>query len=50
MNYVFNFSVRTLRLKQAKEEAEREAAQYRSHMEEEYQKSISEVLNDVSRF
>lgn len=35
--------VRTQRLKQAKDEAEREAAQYRSHMEEEYQKSLTEV-------
>lgn len=43
MNEGFYFSVRTQRLKQAKEEAEREAAQYRTHMEEEYQKSISEV-------
>jgi vacuolar-type H+-ATPase subunit H len=38
-----NFSVRTQRLKQAKDEAEKEAAQYRSQMEEEYQKSLSEV-------
>jgi len=37
------FIVRTQRLKQAKDEAEREAAQYRSHMEEEYQKSLTEV-------
>ncbi|RDX83460.1 V-type proton ATPase subunit G, partial [Mucuna pruriens] len=35
--------VRTHRLKQAKEEAEREATLYRSHMEDEYQKSISET-------
>lgn len=39
----FNVSVRTQRLKQAKEEAEREASQYRSNMEDEYQNSISEV-------
>lgn len=32
------------RLKQAKDEAEREVANYRSHMEAEYQKSISEVV------
>lgn len=38
-----NFLVRTQRLKQAKEEAEKEAAQYRIHMEDEYQKSLSEV-------
>lgn len=44
MNVVLNCSVRTQRLKQAKEEAEKEAAQYRSHMEDEYQNSISEVL------
>ena len=36
-------NLRTQRLKQAKDEAEKEAAQYRSHMEEEYQKSISET-------
>ncbi|CAJ1827206.1 unnamed protein product [Sphenostylis stenocarpa] len=36
-------NLRTQRLKQAKEEAEKEAAQYRSHMEDEYQKSISET-------
>ncbi|MED6195970.1 hypothetical protein PIB30_042848 [Stylosanthes scabra] len=36
-------SLRSKRLKQAQEEAEREAAQYRSQMEEEYQKSISET-------
>ncbi|KAK7374476.1 hypothetical protein VNO80_07906 [Phaseolus coccineus] len=36
-------NLRTQRLKQAKEEAEREAAQYRSHMEDEYQNSISET-------
>ncbi|CAM8881057.1 unnamed protein product [Rhodiola kirilowii] len=30
------------RLRQAKEEAEQEVAQYRRHLEEEYQKSISE--------
>jgi len=47
MNVVFNFSVRAQRLKQAKEEAEKEAAQYRSHMEDEYQNSISEVKIDV---
>ncbi|KAK7295305.1 hypothetical protein RJT34_18211 [Clitoria ternatea] len=36
-------NLRSQRLKQAKEEAEREAAQYRAHMEDEYQKSISET-------
>ncbi|CAL5191255.1 unnamed protein product [Lathyrus oleraceus] len=36
-------NLRTQRLKQAKEEAEKEAAEYRTHMEEEYQKSISET-------
>ncbi|MED6198259.1 hypothetical protein PIB30_064416 [Stylosanthes scabra] len=36
-------TLRNKRLKQAQEEAEREAAQYRSQMEEEYQKSISET-------
>ncbi|KHN20476.1 V-type proton ATPase subunit G [Glycine soja] len=35
-------NLRTQRLKQAKDEVEREAAQYRSHMEDEYQKLISE--------
>lgn len=39
--------VRTQRLKQAKEEAEKEAAEYRTHMEEEYQKSISEVCTNI---
>ncbi|XP_057756505.1 V-type proton ATPase subunit G-like [Arachis stenosperma] len=36
-------NLRNKRLKEAKEEAEREAAQYRAQMEEEYQKSISET-------
>ncbi|QCE12527.1 V-type H+-transporting ATPase subunit G [Vigna unguiculata] len=36
-------NLRTQRLKQAKDEAEKEAAQYRSHMEDEYQNSISET-------
>lgn len=31
------------RLKQAKEEADREVANYRAQMEAEYQKSLSEV-------
>jgi len=47
MNVVFHCSVRTQRLKQAKDEAEKEAAQYRSHMEDEYQNSISEVKTEV---
>lgn len=37
-------AVKTSRLKQAKEEAEREVMNYRSQMEAEYQNSISEVL------
>ncbi|KAI9077878.1 hypothetical protein K1719_040139 [Acacia pycnantha] len=36
-------NLRTQRLKQAKEEAEREAALYKSHMESEYQKTLSET-------
>lgn len=36
-------SVRTTRLKQAKDEAEREMAVYRSNIEAEYQKKIAEV-------
>ncbi|KAL5095991.1 hypothetical protein RYX36_000318 [Vicia faba] len=39
-------NLRTQRLKQAKDEAEKEAAQYRTHMEEEYQKSISETTGN----
>jgi V-type H+-transporting ATPase subunit G len=35
--------VKIARLKQAKEEAEREVALYRSHLEAEFQKKISEV-------
>ena len=38
------------RLKQAKDEAERDATLYRSHMESEYQKNISEVYNWCSHF
>lgn len=38
-----NFSVKMTRLRQAKEEAEREVANYRSHQESEHQKKISEV-------
>ncbi|KAK4267843.1 hypothetical protein QN277_024574 [Acacia crassicarpa] len=36
-------NLRTQRLKQAKEEAEREAALYKSQMESEYQKTLSET-------
>ncbi|XP_028778288.1 V-type proton ATPase subunit G1-like [Neltuma alba] len=36
-------SLRTQRLKQAKEEAERESAMYKSQLENEYQKSLSET-------
>ncbi|XP_022876723.1 V-type proton ATPase subunit G-like isoform X1 [Olea europaea var. sylvestris] len=35
-------NLKTTRLRQAKEEAEMEVANYRSHLEAEYQKSISE--------
>ncbi|PIN13437.1 Vacuolar H+-ATPase V1 sector, subunit G [Handroanthus impetiginosus] len=35
-------NLKMARLKQAKEEAEREVANYRSHLEAEYQKHISE--------
>lgn len=35
--------VKMTRLRQAKDEAEQEVALYRRHLEEEYQKSISEV-------
>ncbi|CAM8878149.1 unnamed protein product [Rhodiola kirilowii] len=35
-------NLKMTRLRQAKEEAEQEVAQYRRHLEEEYQKSISE--------
>lgn len=38
-----NSLVRTQRLKQAKVEAERDAALYKSHMESEYQKTLKEV-------
>lgn len=44
LSYFFFVSVKTKRLRQAKEEAEREAALYRSNMESEYQNKISEVL------
>lgn len=37
-------SVKLTRLKQAKEEADREVANYRAQMEAEYQKSLSEVI------
>lgn len=37
-------AVKMARLKQAKDEAEREVMNYRSQMEADYQKSISEVL------
>ena len=41
--------VKTTRLRQAREEAEKEAALYRTKMESEYQKKISEVfLNQTS--
>ncbi|XP_054785082.1 V-type proton ATPase subunit G 1-like [Prosopis cineraria] len=40
-------SLRTQRLKQAKEEAEREAALYKSHMESEYQKNLSETSGNA---
>lgn len=37
------FSVKTTRLRQAKEEAEMEVANYRSHLEAEYKQKLSEV-------
>lgn len=41
---LFNPAVKITRLKQAKEEAEKEVAAYRPHLEAEYQKSMVEVL------
>lgn len=38
-----SFLVKMRRLRQAKEEADQEIAQYRSHLEAEYQNSISQV-------
>ena len=40
---LFGLSVRTTRLKQAKDEAEKELALYRSNLEAEHQKKKSEV-------
>jgi len=37
--------VKMQRLRQAKEEAEHEIARYRSHLEDEYKKQISEVTS-----
>ena len=42
-HYIRDLSVKIARLKQAKEEAEKEVALYRSHLEAEFQKEISEV-------
>lgn len=38
------FAVKTARLKQAKDEAEREAAAYRASLEEDYRRKVSEVM------
>jgi V-type H+-transporting ATPase subunit G len=40
--------VKTTRLRQAKEEAEKEAGLYRSNLESEYQKRVGEVWLDIS--
>lgn len=40
---------KTARLRQAKLEAENEVAQYRAHLEDEYQKSLSEVCVNLMR-
>ncbi|MGD7217396.1 V-type ATPase subunit G [Ralstonia pseudosolanacearum] len=39
-------AAKTARLKQAKEEAERDIVQYRAHMEGEYQKKLSQTSGD----
>lgn len=41
---LFDSTVKITRLKQAKEEAEKDVATYRSHLEAENQKRIAEVL------
>lgn len=41
--FIFTIAVKMARLKQAKDEAEREVAHYRAHLEAEYQKKVSEV-------
>lgn len=38
------YAVKTGRLKQAKDEAERDAAAYRASLEEDYQRKVSEVM------
>ncbi|RRT49124.1 hypothetical protein BHE74_00019576, partial [Ensete ventricosum] len=44
-NYTMLFyAVKTGRLKQAKDEAEREAAAYRASLEEDYLRKVSEVM------
>lgn len=42
--FMFFYAVKTGRLKQAKDEAEREAAAYRTSLEEDYQRKVSEVM------
>jgi signal transduction protein with GAF and PtsI domain len=42
---VFCSTAKSARLKQAKEEAEREIAEYRSQMEAEFQRKVAEVCH-----
>lgn len=42
-SFAFPLSEKSARLKQAKEEAEKEIAEYRAKLEREYQKKVSDV-------
>lgn len=44
---MFPFAAKQARLKQAKEEAEKEIAAFRAHMEAEYQKKLAQVCRKL---
>lgn len=46
--FFFGVAEKMARLKQAKDEAEREVAQYRAHMEAQYQNKLSEVIFNLN--
>lgn len=43
--HLFHFPAKMARLKQAKEEAEKEVAEFRAQMEREFQRKVAEVFN-----
>uniref|UniRef100_A0ACD5UU55 Uncharacterized protein n=1 Tax=Avena sativa TaxID=4498 RepID=A0ACD5UU55_AVESA len=46
LKYIMSLAAKSARLRQAKEEAEREIAEYRAQMEAEFQKKLAETSGD----